>query len=342
MSTSDSGLALTGADTGAYPEERLEEEYRKIGWWKGPHAEKAAREAVRSFWKGLGTWGARWLARRLRRETHVDAVEGVANLLADLGAVAAGPVLEELEGTPSWDQAKALLTALRWLPSPGHLLTQDRQQRAIAKFAADADADLREAACRATRVLPQPEALLVLRQALSAEENEDVRQAIEAEIDDRELHPAPAAGEQRPVEGMPPRDPERPQDRIKLRAFDDRYIDANEEREILKHATRTGLGIDEARRALLSMCDSESYVLESEVLRKVEEFLRTAVRDRGVITRTAFDKAVEACAQRVEGKKTLLQCQRMVIEVIETHPWKVQAGWFSNWYRRVKREVGME
>ena len=44
-------------------------------------------------------------------------------------------------------------------------------------------------------------------------------------------------------------------DEIKLRAYDDKYVDKNEEREILQIAIAEGIGIDSARQALGQVCE---------------------------------------------------------------------------------------
>jgi hypothetical protein len=36
-----------------------------------------------------------------------------------------------------------------------------------------------------------------------------------------------------------------------------------------------------------------------------------------------------------------VQVKRMVLEVIEENSFKVKTGMFSNWYARVKKDVGM-
>ncbi len=53
---------------------------------------------------------------------------------------------------------------------------------------------------------------------------------------------------------------------VKLRAYDDKYIDKNEEREILQTALQQGVTVDSARAALAQVCESNGYVLESRVL----------------------------------------------------------------------------
>ena len=94
--------------------------YQKIGWWKGPNATAEARTLVCEFWRAQGDQGLRWLVSRLRLEGHVDLLDGVASILAQIGETAIPPVLDELERQPSRDQAEALLKALGWLGERGN------------------------------------------------------------------------------------------------------------------------------------------------------------------------------------------------------------------------------
>jgi hypothetical protein len=159
----------------------FEEEYQKIGWWKGPHATSTARQGVREFWASQGPRGARWLVRRLRDEWHLDLLSGVANLLADLGEVSLRPILDELALDTSRDQAEALLKALGWMGTAGATAGVCAGQLApiLAAFLTHDDPDLREAACRATSLLAPERARALLESRCAVEPSIEVRQAIE-------------------------------------------------------------------------------------------------------------------------------------------------------------------
>ena len=53
---------------------------------------------------------------------------------------------------------------------------------------------------------------------------------------------------------------------IKLRAYDDKYIDKGEEREILQIAIQLGVSIDSARPALFQVCNENDFVVESVIV----------------------------------------------------------------------------
>ena len=130
-------------------------------------------------------------------------------------------------------------------------------------------------------------------------------------------------------------------EQVKLRAYDDKYIDKNEEREILQIALQMGVTVDSARAALAQVCENHNYVLESRVLADVKDLIETFANNDGKIDEKEFNDAVTTCKKGCQGKKNDLQCKRMVIEIIEDNNFRVKTGLFSNWYTRVKKEVGV-
>ena len=128
---------------------------------------------------------------------------------------------------------------------------------------------------------------------------------------------------------------------IKLRAYDDKYIDKNEEREILQIAIQRGVTVDSARAALAQVCESHGYVLESRVLADIKDLIDTFAGNDGKIDEKEFNDAVTTCKKKMQGKKNDVQVKRMIVEMIEDNAFKVKTGLFSNWYARVKKEVGL-
>ena len=128
---------------------------------------------------------------------------------------------------------------------------------------------------------------------------------------------------------------------VKLRAYDDKYIDRNEEREILQIALQAGITVDSARAALAQVCESNGYVLESKVLTEIKDMIDIQAANDGKIDEKEFNDAVALTKKKTQGKKNDVQCKRMVIQVIDDNSYKVKTGLFSNWFARVKKEVGM-
>jgi hypothetical protein len=128
---------------------------------------------------------------------------------------------------------------------------------------------------------------------------------------------------------------------VKLRAYDDKYIDKNEEREILQIAIQQGVSVDSARAALAQVCETQNFVLESKVLSEVKDLIETFASNDGKVDEKEFSDAVAQLKKRCQGKRNDVQCKKMVIEIMEDNSYKVKTGLFSNWYARVKKDVGM-
>ena len=128
---------------------------------------------------------------------------------------------------------------------------------------------------------------------------------------------------------------------VKLRAYDDKYIDRAEEREILQIALQNGISVDSARSALAQVCEAQDYVLESRVLTQLKDILDTSAGNDGQIDEKEFNDAVLNAKKWTKGKKNDVQCKRMVVEIIDEASHKTSKGWFSDWYTRVKRDLGM-
>jgi hypothetical protein len=130
-------------------------------------------------------------------------------------------------------------------------------------------------------------------------------------------------------------------EQVKLRAYDDKYIDKAEEREILQIALQHGVTVDSARAALAQVCEGNGYVLEATALKAVKEMLEIQAGNDGKIDEKEFNDALSLLKVRTQGKKNDVACKKMLIEMIEENSYKVKTGLFSNWFTRVKREVGM-
>lgn len=128
---------------------------------------------------------------------------------------------------------------------------------------------------------------------------------------------------------------------VKLRAYDDKYIDKKEEREILQIAIQGGISVDSARAALGQVCEANEYVVESKVIAQLKDLLDTLAGNDGKIDEKEFNDAVTTCKKATKGKRSDIQCKKMVVEIIEENTYKTSKGWFSSWYSNVKKDLGM-
>lgn len=130
-------------------------------------------------------------------------------------------------------------------------------------------------------------------------------------------------------------------EQVKLRGYDDQYIDRKEEREILQIALQNGVGVDSARNALSMACVSLGFVQESEVMRLLKDVMDVFSGNDGQIDEDEFNNAVLIAKKWTKGKKNDVACKRMLCEIIDEAASKTSSGWFSSWYGRVKKEIGM-
>jgi hypothetical protein len=131
-------------------------------------------------------------------------------------------------------------------------------------------------------------------------------------------------------------------DEVRLRGYDDKYIDKIEEREILQIAIQHGIGIEPARGALAQVCEHEGYVLESTLLRAIKERLESASANDSKVDQKEFEVILAAARHASQGRKNDRELKKMIILVMEdTGLNRVKTGWFRDWYASLKRDLGM-
>ena len=129
---------------------------------------------------------------------------------------------------------------------------------------------------------------------------------------------------------------------IKIRAYDDQYVDRAEEKEILQVAISMNVDLDTARMALVQACNMENYILESAVIGEMKNQLKVFAGNDGKVDETEFSLLFQTMKANVKGKITDVQVKRMIIEEMENSGLnKVKTGFFSNWYTKTKKEVGL-
>src|SRR5262245_31302631 len=126
-------------------------------------------------------------------------------------------------------------------------------------------------------------------------------------------------------------------DEIKLRGYDDKFIDKNEEREILQIAIHQGIGIDAGRAALVQVCANLVYLLESDLMKLIKEQF-DAVGSAG-IDQSTFDGVLAKLRTIVQGKQSDRELKQLIVHAIDDGGLKVKSGWPFNWYRAVKRDL---
>ena len=128
---------------------------------------------------------------------------------------------------------------------------------------------------------------------------------------------------------------------IKARAYDDKYVDRGEEREIVQIAIQLGVTVEAALAALAQVCDESGYVLESRVAKQIRDQIETAAGD-GSVDQREFEQVFATAKRAVQGKKNDREVKKLIVTIMEdTGNNKVKTGWFRNWYAALKHDLGM-
>ncbi|MSR55319.1 MAG: hypothetical protein EXS09_18850 [Gemmataceae bacterium] len=129
---------------------------------------------------------------------------------------------------------------------------------------------------------------------------------------------------------------------IRARGRDDKYIDTNEEREILQIAIHRGIEINQALAALAEVCVSEGFTQENDLRSRTRELCRAAIEKDGFIQRSMFEQIFRSVLTAAQGRVLEKDVKKLIVTVMEDHALnKVKSGWFVNWYSSVKRDVGL-
>lgn len=170
------------AATAPISNEEYELFYGIINLRTGPFATRDVQKVVRDFWVAEGESGAAWLVDKLMKETHYSLMEGVSNMLADIGVDSIGSVLRALESGPRVDVAEALLKALGWIGVSVRSIAVDPilLEGVLGQYLSSVDPDIREAACGAVAsVLPRDRVVELLRGRSAVESDRSVIETID-------------------------------------------------------------------------------------------------------------------------------------------------------------------
>lgn len=126
-------------------------------------------------------------------------------------------------------------------------------------------------------------------------------------------------------------------DEIDRRGHDDKFIDRDEEREILQIALQLGMPADAARAALAEVCTGRGYVQETHL----EKFARDRVAAAAAIDHSTFEGIAAGVVWEAKGTRTDRQARALVVQVLADTGAKVKTGWLRDWFKAAKRELGV-
>lgn len=126
-------------------------------------------------------------------------------------------------------------------------------------------------------------------------------------------------------------------DYIGLQAYEDGYIDRQEERKLLEHAIELGIGIEEGQSIMKNVAQQRNYVIEREVENQAKELLERYSVSGGVIDKKEFNDAVGLFVSACKGKISEIDSRRRLKKIVLENHWKVKEGglFSSNWFTEI-------
>ena len=121
---------------------------------------------------------------------------------------------------------------------------------------------------------------------------------------------------------------------IDRRGTDDRYIDSDEERELLQVALAYGFDAGRGRALLLAACKERGYVVE----RELRDWVRARLAERAgrPLRRREFARLAAGLVPRVEGTgRTVRDLRRLVAEEVADSGTPVRSRWPFDWWGKV-------
>jgi uncharacterized protein Yka (UPF0111/DUF47 family) len=130
---------------------------------------------------------------------------------------------------------------------------------------------------------------------------------------------------------------ERLEEEVKLRCFDDKFVDKKEEREILQVAISIDIGIDQARTLLKKVCLAHEYILESEIDQQAIEMLTQFAGNDGKIDKKEFTDTVNIIKNSSKGVISDRDIGKKIKSIILDKGWNIKSGFFSggDWFNKI-------
>ncbi len=122
---------------------------------------------------------------------------------------------------------------------------------------------------------------------------------------------------------------------VKLRAYDDHYIDLKEEKEILQIGIQQGMTLAQSQDILRFVCRKEGYAVESVIEEQIDTLLTQFASSNGKIDEKSFHHTVALVQKESLNRLTPQQCQQKVKKIMEAKGLQPKLGFLTNWYKRV-------
>lgn len=124
-------------------------------------------------------------------------------------------------------------------------------------------------------------------------------------------------------------------EQIKLRGFDDKFIDRKEEKEILTLIINEGVTMESARQALLQACAYLDYVVETGLEDYIRQTFSDAVAKNKGISKKVYEETYFSVVEKAQNKLPKPEIKKKMKEIVRANSFPVLQGllqggdWFS-------------
>ncbi len=124
---------------------------------------------------------------------------------------------------------------------------------------------------------------------------------------------------------------------ITLQAFDDQYIDRQEEKKILEVGVKNGISVDESLSLIQQVASQKGWVLERDAENRAKDFLQNAAANDGKVDKKEFDNAVALFDKALKGRILEPEIKQRLKKMMEENNWKAKEGGLfgSKWYSAI-------
>jgi hypothetical protein len=124
---------------------------------------------------------------------------------------------------------------------------------------------------------------------------------------------------------------------ITLQAFDDQYIDCQEEKRILEVGLKNGISVEESLTLIQQVASQRGWVLEREADDRAKDFLEKAAANDGKVDKKEFDQAVALFEKACKGKLPEHEIKKRLKQMMVDNGFKAKEGGLfgSKWYSAI-------
>lgn len=124
---------------------------------------------------------------------------------------------------------------------------------------------------------------------------------------------------------------------IALQAYDDKYIDRQEEKKILEVGVKNNISVEESLALIQKVASEKGLVLERDAEERAKEFLAQAAANDGKVDKKEFEDAVALFGKATKGKIREPEMKKRLKQMMEDNGWKAKEGGLfgSKWYSAI-------